>query len=105
MRRELERLTLLELRDDVVVIRVEPLRHFHRGDIAAFALAAARHREVRIEVDFFTSPAVARRHSANQRAGVEHAVVKGEVIDGDAVDADVALQRPVAASQFGPRLQ
>ena len=40
-----------ELGDDVVVVGVEPLGHLHRGDVDAALLAAARHREVGVEVD------------------------------------------------------
>ena len=40
-----------QLGDDVVVVRVEPLRHLHRGDVDAVLLAAARHREVGVDVD------------------------------------------------------
>src|SRR5205814_2930233 len=87
-------------RHDVVVIRIEPLRHFHRGHVAAFSLTAARHREVRVEVDLIPLPTVPRRHSAYERAGVEHTVIKGEIVCGNAIDADRALQFPVALPEL-----
>src|SRR2546425_7008605 len=90
----------LEFGDDVVVVGVEPLRHLHRGDVAAFSLAAPRHGEVGIEIDLAPLPAVARRHGAYQRAGIQHPIVEREIVDGDAVQADVALQLPVAAAQL-----
>ena len=103
-RRELERLAALELRDDVVIVGVEPLRHFHRGDVAASSLTPARHREVRVEVHLAPAarfPFVARRHRADHGAGIEHAVVEREVVRGDVVQPNVALQPPVPLPQLG----
>ena len=98
--RHTEALPALQLGDDVVVVGIEPLRHFHRGDVAAFTLTAARHREVRARIDPLAGPTVARRHCADHRAGVQHAVVEREVIGRDPADPDVPLQLPVAAPQF-----
>ena len=50
-RGEAEAHAALELGDDVVIVRVEPLRHLHGGDVDALALQPAGHREVRLEVD------------------------------------------------------
>ncbi len=98
---EAEGLPRLELGDDVVVVRVEPLRHFHRGDVAALSLTAPRHGEVRDQVDAIALPAVAGRHRADEGAGVEHAVVEGEVVRRNAVNAGIALQLPMTAAQVG----
>ena len=81
-----------------MVVGVEPLRHLHGGDVAASSLAAPRHGEVGVEIDLAPLPSVTRRHRTDQRAGVEHPVVKREIVDGDAVQANVALQLPMAAA-------
>ena len=90
-------------RDEVVVVRVEPLDHLHRGDVEAGALGAARHREVGVEVDLAIGraavpvravPAVARRHGADRRDGVEHLVVVREGVRGDQVDPGVTHPPP-----------
>ena len=94
-----------ELGDDVVVVRVEPLRHLHRGDVATLPLAPSRHREVGVQVHPVAGPAVALGHGADQGARVEHAVVEGEVVGRDEVDPEVALQRPVAGAELGARAQ
>src|SRR5258707_1552976 len=68
-----------------------------------FRSYAARHREVRVDVPRPPGPAVAFRHGAHQRAGVEHAVVVREVVRRDEIDAGVLLQPPVAGAQPGAR--
>ena len=90
-----------ELGDDVVVVGVEPLRHLHRGHVDAAGLAAARHREVGVEVDVARAvPAVALRHCADQCDRVQHLVVEREVVGRDQVDPGVALELPVGRAQL-----
>ena len=96
----------LELGDDVVVVRVEPLRHLHRRHVDAAGLTAACHREVGVEVDVARPvPLVAGRHGTDHRDGVEHLVVEREVVGRDQVDPGVALELPVRGAQLlgGPQ--
>src|SRR5256885_10606288 len=92
------RLSRLEFGHEVVVVRVEPLRHFHRRDVPPARLDTARHREVRVDVYRTARPAVALRHGAHQRARVQHPVVVREVVRRDEIDAGVLLQPPVAGA-------
>src|SRR5881296_666083 len=103
--RQAERLSRLEFGHEVVVVRVEPLRHFHRRDVPPARLDAARHREVRVDVHRTARPAVALRHGAHQRARIEHPVVIREVVRRDEIDAGVLLQPPVAGAQLGTGLE
>jgi hypothetical protein len=89
-----------ELGHDVVVVRVEPLRHLHRRHVDTAGLAAARHREVRVLVHVArTVPAVALRDCAHHRDRVQHLVVEREVVRRDQVDAGIDLLLPVRRAQ------
>ena len=74
-----ERGVRADLRDEVVVVRVEPLRHLQRRDV----LGAARRREVAVEI--VGDAGDAGRQCAHQDSGVEHLVVEGEGVDRDRV--------------------
>ena len=56
----------MQLGNDVVVVGIEPLGHFHRADIT-LAGATAGHREVGVEVDVAAGPAVPLGHGTDQR--------------------------------------
>ena len=80
-----------ELGDDVVVVRVEPLGHLHRGGV----LAPASHGEIGVQVHLSTVVAVSLGHGADQGDRIEHLVVVGEVVRGDQIDPGVLHQLPV----------
>ncbi|MCY1208949.1 hypothetical protein D9M72_205850 [compost metagenome] len=86
----------VQFRDQVVVVGVEPLGHFHGRllTVAARQLEVLRQRELgRIEAE-------AARQRAQQRGQAQHLVVIGKVAGGDGVQALVGLQLPVAAAQL-----
>ncbi len=102
-----------EFRDDVMVVRVEPLGHFagERGALMCGAAGgdvgaalAARHQEAQIEVDDFAIPGEARRHVAHEAGGVEHVVVERKIVHRDQVDARGLLHLPVAQPQVAAGL-
>ena len=96
-----ERLATGEFRHDVMVVGVEPLGHFHGRDVAGRILPAPGHAEIEVGRDGAAGMAVARRHHAEARGGVEHVVVEGKVADRHEVDAGLALDAPVAQAQVG----
>src|SRR2546422_2505938 len=59
----------LELGHDVVVVRVEPFRHFHRGHVAPPRLHTPRHREVAVEVERVARPADRKSTRLNSSHG------------------------------------
>ena len=72
----------LELGDEVVVVRVEPLGHLQRR-----LIRAARHREVGLERAALGRRAgTARGTAPTMNGGVEHVVVEGEVVRWDVID-------------------
>ena len=95
----------IELRDDVVIVGVEPLGHLTGGNaaaaraviVAALRRTAARHAEVVVE-----RMAVKAAHTLGQiaecKAHVQHLVIEGEVADGCEVEA--CLSVPVALAQL-----
>ena len=93
-----------ELRDDVVVVRVEPLRHLHGGDVQPVPLRPARHREVAVDVDLLAVPLVTLGNGADHRGDVEHLVVEGEGVAGDQLDPGVAHAPPGLQPQRAGRL-
>ncbi len=90
----------IEFRHQVVVVRIEPLGHFHGrlAGIAARQFVVLRERQRgRVEAE-------APRQGAQQRRGAEHLVIPGEVAGGHGGQAGVGLQLPVAAAQRGAGL-
>ena len=90
--RELEAGLGADLGHQVVVVRVEPLRHLERGTVAF----AARDREVAREVDgavFVGEVGEALRDRADGDRGVEHLVVVGERLGDRGVGASEAERR------------
>ena len=85
-----------EFGDDVVIVGVEPLGHFHGGD-GTFAGTPAGHGEVGVHTDLVFVVAVAFGAGSEQTQGVEDLVVKGEVVDGDQVKAGLLLGSPAGA--------
>ena len=100
----------LKLGDDVVVVRVEPLRHLAgegRGlfpaaaHSSACALAgAAGDLEAQCQLDGSAVPLKARRDISEQAAHVEHLVVEAEVVGRDEVDPGRLLLEPVVAPEL-----
>jgi hypothetical protein len=95
-----------QLRDDVVVVGVEPLRHLHRRDVDALLLSAAGHREVGFDVDVAAGVLVAVGHGADERDHIEDVVVEREVVRRDQVHARLVHEPPVVrADPLGRRLE
>ncbi len=90
-RSKTELLVRLQLRDDVVVVGVEPLGHFHRLS----SLVAPRHGEAGIEVHRSACMSKSRRNRAHHDRGVQDVVVEREVVARNEVHAQIALQFPV----------
>ena len=101
-----ERRVRSELRDDVVVVGVEPLRHLHRRDVDPVLLPPAGHGEVGVDVDGAAGVLVALGDGADEGDGVEHVVVQGEVVRRDQVHPRALHEPPVVrADPRGGRLQ
>ena len=92
-----EDLTPVDLRDDVVVVRVEPFGHLHGGDAGVLfgGGAATPHGEVGVEADFTLRGFIAFGYRADHDARVEDLVVEREVVRRDVRDASLALEGPV----------
>ncbi|MCY1339909.1 hypothetical protein D9M69_258100 [compost metagenome] len=86
----------IQLGDQVVVVGVEPLGHFH---CRLFAVAA-RQLEILRQRQLRRVEAEAARQGAQQRGQAEHLVVVGEVAGSHGVQAVPGLQLPVAAAQL-----
>jgi hypothetical protein len=86
-----------QLRDQIVVVGVEPLRHLQRRHV----LGAAGHREVAVECVGLDRGAVAGGDRADHDAGVQDMVVVREVAGRHFVDAVLGQLPPVGAAQFG----
>ncbi|OCC07826.1 hypothetical protein A3Q37_06420 [Streptomyces sp. PTY087I2] len=84
-----------QLGHQIVVVRVEPLRHLQRRDL----LVATRHREVAVERVRVHRLAVPLRDRADHDAGVQDVVVVREITGRDLVDAGVGELLPVGAAQ------
>ncbi len=93
-----------ELRHDVVIVGVEPLRHFtglyaaaaRRMIVGGLRRSAARHAEIIVE-RVAVKLADALGHIAEHEAHVEHLVVEREVADRHEIER--RLRRPVSCAQ------
>ena len=98
---------ILNLRDEVVVVGVEPLLHRQRVHVASRPLVAAGHGEVGILLAQ-TKGLVARGDAVEEHGGVEEGVVEGEVVGGNEVQPRLHLPLPVLGAQalgrFGQHL-
>ena len=90
-----------ELGDDVVVVRVEPLRHLHRHGV----VVPPRHAEVGVQRHVIAVPVEPLGDGADHGHGVEHAVVEREVADRYQVDAGLRLQVPVGLAEFASDIE
>ena len=100
--RELEAGLRSDLGNQVVVVRVEPLRHLERRAVAF----AARDREVSGEVDgaaLVGEVGEALRNRADRDRGVEHLVVVGERLGDRGVGASEAERREAIARRLAQR--
>ncbi len=86
-----------QLRHQVVVVGVEPLRHLQRSDV----LGAARHGEVAVQRVGGDGLAVPGGDRAHHDGGVQDVVVVREVAGRHLVDAGPGELPPVRAAQFG----
>ena len=77
------------LGDEVVVIGIEPLGHFHGGLLTA----VSSHAKVAFKRDFAVAKAF--RCGSKQYEHIEYLIVEREVIGWDEVDASALLQVPV----------
>ena len=110
-RSEDEALILLQFRHHVVVVGVEPFRHFLRRHAVGVAMSvstwfivcagfgAARHGEVGRERHRATFPAVDIRDRADHNRRVEYLVVERKIVRRDHCDTEFFLPRPVGGSQ------
>lgn len=89
----------VQLRHEVVVVGVEPLRHFQCAQVHAILLQAAREREVAGQRIGIGQCAVGVGQGVEQERGVQHMVVQREVVAGHDIGAGIALQLPVAMAQ------
>ncbi len=101
-----ELLAARELRNEVVVVSVEPLRELERGQL----LVAAGEGEVGVEIDVAAGPAVARGDSADHHRRVEDVVVERDVVARESCEtqahvlrrAQAAARRPLGALEQRP---
>ena len=94
-----ECLILRELRDDIVVVGVEPFGHLHGYDVVAVFLIAVRHGEVEVELVILQT-VIACGDGTDCQGLVQYRVVIGEVVARDEVDTRLLHQRPVLLAQF-----
>src|SRR5579859_3142545 len=71
-----------ELRNDVVVVRIKPLCHFHSGHVRLTWLArrASCHREIRRQIDLRSVPGVTPGNGSHHRRCVQNVIVKRKII-------------------------
>src|SRR5437879_858475 len=91
----LEARVRIPLRDQVVVVGVEPLGHLHGG----MAGVAARQREILRQRERAGIEAETAGNAPQMREGLQHRVVPGEIADRDEVQPRVALALPVPLAQ------
>lgn len=85
-----------ELRDDVVVIGVEPLRHFHGRDVAV--AVAPCHGEIRIESRTGVLETV--RDGSQCDGQIEYMIVEGEITYSDEGEPRIMLELPMPFFQL-----
>src|SRR6187431_2818057 len=91
-----------KLRDDVVVIGIEPLGHLACGDAGAEVTCSATTRDAEVGVECPSIRGRALGDVPEQKAGVEHVVVKGKITDRHQIEAGLAS--PVLLTQLGGEL-
>jgi hypothetical protein len=79
-----------------MIVRVKPLGHLHRG----CGIGAARHREIRGEINVAGRRAVALRNRTDHRTDIKHLIVKRKITDGHGVQPGLALHLPMARAQL-----
>ena len=81
-----------QLRHQIVVVGIEPFRHFGRVDAVARAGGGAAAREAKVGVQCISAAgAGARRDAAEQKTGVQHVVVEGEIAHWDQVQPGLLI--------------
>ena len=94
-RADAKRLIRLKFRHDVMIIRVKPFRHLHRRDILPVFLAAARHHEIRRQINGFPAPLIPRRHRADHRRRIQNVIVQRKIIRRNLPNARLPLNVPM----------
>jgi hypothetical protein len=82
------------LGDEVVIVGVEPLGHFHGG----LLIAVASHGEILRERDGLLAETL--RSCSDEDESIEDLIVEGEIVGGKDADACGLLQKPVIAAQL-----
>jgi hypothetical protein len=112
-RGQLEVCLRLQLRDEEVVVGVEPLRHPQWRWVPHAVAGRPRHQRGLPAGHGEVDPQVTRRarivtespgHRADDRRHVEHVIIEGEVVRRDVVDAELDLQRPVLTADGAANL-
>ena len=96
----LEFRSVIDFRNNVVVVRVEPLLHGERLHIALFTLIAVSCGEILFEIaklEFL----VTFRNNAEQERGIENVVIERKVVRRNKVDTSGFLLRPTVLTDFG----
>lgn len=92
-----EGLVCAQLGNEIMVIRVKPLRHFQRPGISIGT--AAGHGEIGAQVRRIAGGVESWRDCIDQQAGVEHLIVKAEIVGRNKIDTDGLLQPPVFGTE------
>ncbi len=82
-------------RHQIVVIGIEPLRHFHREIL----LVTPRQGEIFRQAQLLGIEFEPRRNRTQQGQRAQHLVVPGKVADGDDIHASLRLHRPMTGAQ------
>ena len=102
---QLELLVDAELRDQIVVVGIEPLGHFlSLGTTAATPGHAARHGEQGVQRRLALGRAESQRDDAEHQGMTQHLVVPGEIAHRQQLDAGVELGLPMARPQLATDL-
>ncbi len=94
-----------DLRDQLVVVRVEPLGELERRDRHAVRLGASRHGEVALHAPTPPERPEPRGDGADGDGCVEHVVVEREVVGRDEADPGCRKAAPVVPADAGSDLQ
>ncbi len=102
---QLELLVDAELRDQIVVVGIEPLGHFlSLGTTAATPGHAARHGEQGVQRRLAFGRTESLRDDAEHQGMTQHLVVPGEVAHRQQLDASVELGLPMTSPQLATDL-
>ena len=102
--REFKALVAGKLRNDIMVVGIEPFGHLHCRHIYSVLLITVSHCEIEFQT-VILKRVITLRDGSQSQAQVKSLVIKREIVGGNEVDSGLLLQQPVLLTYQSCRIQ